>query len=279
MQRSIPSGRALAATLLLALSAFAAPAARAFVADFGDVSLGGPESFTNGGPVTNNTGFSSGGVHFSNDYFSGFDSWYGFAVSNVTNTTTPGFGNQYSAITGGGFGDSQYALAYFSAFGDPTLLTFASELAPQSVRLTNTTYAALDMLNGSPPFSKKFGGASGNDADFFSVTLTGRNASNAFTGAVEFFLADYRFADNSLDYLINTWTLVDLSPLGGNVKTITFTFDSSDVGMFGINTPTYVALDALTAIPEPSAYVAIAGSVGLFFAVWLRRGAARKGAA
>ena len=274
LHRSILPGRALAATLLLALSVLAVPAARALVVNFDDIPLGAG-TFANGGPSTNNTGFSSAGVHFSNDYFADFDSWYGFAVSNTTDTTTPGFGNQYSAITGGGFGDANYGVAYSSAFGDPTVLTFASEVAPQSVRLTNTTYAALDMSTGTPPFSKKFGGVSGNDPDFFSVTLTGRDASNQITDSVVFYLADFRFADNSFDYLVTNWTLVDLTPLGGNVKTITFTFDSSDVGAFGINTPTYVALDALTAIPEPSTYVAVAGAAGLFFALGRRRRSAR----
>jgi hypothetical protein len=276
MQCSIPSRRAFTASLLFALSALAVSSARALVVDFGDVPLGGPESFANGGPTTNNTGFVSGGVHFSNDYYQPWDSWYGFAASNTTDTTTPGFGNQYSAITGGGFGDANYGVAYSSAFGDPTVLAFATESAPESLRLTNTTYAALDMLTGNPTVSKKFGGVSGNDPDYFKVTLTGRNTANAVTGAVDFYLADYRFADNAFDYLINTWTLVDLTPLGGNVKTITFTFDSSDVGLYGINTPTYVAIDALAAIPEPSAFAVMLGGAGLLFANFRRRRACLK---
>lgn len=271
MSRSSPRGHASSASLLLALSAFALPAAHAFVVDFGDVTLPGPGTYANGGPVTNNTGFTSGGVHFSNDYFSGYDSWYGFAVSSTTDATTPGYSNQYSAIAGGGFGDSQYAVAYGSAYGDPTVITLGAPLAPQSVRLTNTTYAGLDVLDGNPPFSKKFGGVSGNDPDYFTVTLTGRDVANGVTGAVEFFLADYRFADNSLDYVVNTWSLVDLTPLGSNVKTITFSFSSSDIGVYGINTPTYAALDALTVIPEPATFGGLAGAVGLVFAGWRRR--------
>lgn len=272
MSRSLPRGRAVSASLALVLSSFVATAARALVVDFGDVALAGPGTYADGGPTTNSAGFVSGGVHFSNDYNADYGSWQGFAVSNTTDTTTPGYLNQYSAITGGGFGDAQYGVAYGSAYGSPTMLTFASASAPQSVRLTNTTYTALDLRDGSG-FTKKFGGASGNDADYFSVTFTGRDAANAVTGAVVFYLADYRFADNASDYIVNDWSLVDLTPLGVGVKTITFTFDSSDVGMFGINTPTYVALDSLTfsAIPEPSALAALAGGVTLVVAGARRR--------
>jgi hypothetical protein len=272
MSRSLPRGRAASASLALVLASFVATAASALVVDFGDVALAGPDTFANGGPATNTTGFVSGGVHFSNDYNADYGSWYGFAVSNTTDTTTPGYFNQYSAITGGGFGDAQYGVAYGSAYGSPTFITFGSATAPESVRLTNTTYTALDLRDGSG-FTKKFGGVSGNDADYLTITLTGRDAVDTITGSVVFYLADYRFADSESDYVVEEWSLVDLTPLGASVKTITLTFDSSDVGIFGINTPTYVALDSLTVsvIPEPSAVAALAGCAGLLIAGSRRR--------
>lgn len=272
MSRYLPRGRAVSASLVFVLSSFAACPVSAFVVDFADVALPGAGSYANGGPATNAAGFVSGGVHFSNDYNADYGSWYGFAVSNTTDTTTPGYFNQYSAITGGGFGDAQYGVAYVSAYGSATVISFASASAPQSVRLTNTTYTALDLRDGSG-FTKKFGGVSGDDADYLTVTLTGRDATDTVTGAVVFYLADYRFADNAFDYVVDDWSLVDLTPLGAGVKTITLTFDSSDVGMFGINTPTYVAIDSLTAsaIPEPSAFAALAGGAMVVVAGSRRR--------
>ena len=67
-------------------------------------------------------------------------------------------------------------------------------------------------------------------------------SSEEHSDSIEFYLADYRFEDNTLDYLINEWTYIDLSSLSdaGNLK---FTLTSSDVGMFGINTPTYFCVD------------------------------------
>ena len=108
--------------------------------------------------------------------------------------------------------------------------------------------AALSMLNGDG-FAKKFGGVGGDEQDWFLLTIDGSLGGSA-GGTVEFYLADYRFADNSLDYLIDDWSYVDLSGLG-EVDQLTFNLSSSDVGGFGMNTPAYFALDNL-AVPEPS---------------------------
>jgi len=99
------------------------------------------------------------------------------------------------------------------------------------------------MFNGDA-FSKKFGGESGNDQDWFMLTITGKDVDGVVTGTVDFYLADYRFADNSTDYIVNTWQYVDLTSLG-TVKSLEFTLSSSDVGDWGMNTPAYFALDTL----------------------------------
>ncbi|NET62290.1 MAG: DUF4465 domain-containing protein, partial [Symploca sp. SIO2E6] len=112
----------------------------------------------------------------------------------------------------------------------------------------NTTYAALSMLNGDQ-FAKKFGGPSGNDPDFFLLTITGLDDSNAVVSTVDFYLADYRFADNSQDYILDTWELLDLSSLTGATR-LSFAVTSSDIGPFGLNTPAYFALDDLTLEPK-----------------------------
>ena len=122
------------------------------------------------------------------------------------------------------------------------------------------------MLNGDS-FAKKFGGPSGNAPDFFKVTLTGHSlpgANGSPTGSVDFFLADYRFAENSDDYVIDAWKLLDLTNLG-NARSIDFTFEGSDIGGFGLNTPVYIAIDnlALTVVPEPSCFAALV-AIGWF---------------
>jgi hypothetical protein len=213
----------------------------------------------------NGGGFTSGGAFFNNSYNPDFMSWGGFALSRATDNTTPGFMNQYSSWTGAGFGgSSQYAVGYMDVFTPtfPTITLPAGEV-PLSLEITNTTYAALVIRDGDSSFGvDKFGGASGNDPDWYKLIITGLDAGNAPTGTVEFFLADYRFTDNQQDYIVNAWSNVNLSTLPWSTRALKFEVASSDVGAFGINTPTYFAVDQVTTtVPEPGsvALLALAG--------------------
>lgn len=233
--------------------------------DFSDKILA-PDSFYNGGPVSNTSGWSSGGVGFGNGFNATFGSWNGFAYSNVNDATTSAWTNQYAAITGTGFGGAGvYAVAYS---GPQDFIDLPANHRPASARVTNTTYAYFDMFNGSG-FSKKFGGVDGDDADWFLVRFTGYagpGATGSQTGAaVDFYLADFRFTDNAQDYIVNTWQQIDLTPLG-EAASIGLSWSSSDVGSWGMNTPAYVALDNLVVtVPEPSgAMAAVCGA-----AVWV----------
>ena len=201
-------------------------------------------------------GFSSGGAYFNNNYNSTYPSWGDWAYSNMTNTTTSGWGNQYSAITGGGFGgSSNYGVTFV---GDYESTSFSSAVQVQGAYITNTTYAYLDMLQGSQ-FSKQFGGESGDDPDWFLLTIVGKDVGGATTGSVDFYLADYTFAESNDDYIVDEWTWVDLTALGNNVKSLEFALDSSDHFIdgsidYGMNTPAYFAMDNLTVVPEPSTF-------------------------
>jgi hypothetical protein len=115
------------------------------------------------------------------------------------------------------------------------------------------------MSNGDS-FSKRFGGTSGNDPDFFRLTVEGLVGGNPVSPVVEFFLADYRFADNSQDYIVDEWTWVDLSSLG-EVDGLRFSLDSTDNGSFGMNTPAYFAVDNMT-VPEPGTSALLVAALG-----------------
>jgi Domain of unknown function (DUF4465) len=215
------------------------------------------------GTYNNNAGtsgaFTTGGASFSNSYNPTYGSWSGFAISNTTDTTTADYTN-YSALPGSGAGDSStYAISY-----DAASVKFATtqNLFGLGASITNATYAGLSMQTGDS-FAKKFGGVTGSDADFFKLTISGFTGGTATGTAVDFFLADFRFANSSQDYIVNKWTFVDFSALG-TVDEIRFSYTSSDNGQFGINTPTYFAMDNFLAVPEPSAAVmGVLGCLGL----------------
>jgi hypothetical protein len=251
--------------------------------DFEDRSLPGPNTAYYG--QDNAGGFASRGAGFNNqytDYGGGSYDWIGFAYSNVVNVTTPGYTNQYAAYHlpgGGGDNSAQYGICYsFNCIAPNVIvdsfarLSLPGGMRPDSLRVTNTTYAALSMLNGDG-FAKKFGGSTGNDPDFFRLTIQGRDNANNLTGTVDFFLADYRFADNSLDYIVSQWTTIDLSSLPDNTTALTFQLVSSDIGQFGMNTPAYFALDNLLAssVPEPSLLCGVAAAVIGAGAWWRKR--------
>lgn len=267
-------GRRTALALALALGALTAPA-WALEVDFEDVGSNLPidgNFYYNGADGAG--GFTSRGASFSNtftDFGGGFTGWEGWAYSQTTDTTTPGFGNQYSAFTGSGVGGSAtYGVGFpgGSGAGGITTVTLGSEQPLDGAYFTNTTYAALSMLDGDA-FAKQFGGASGDDPDWLLLTISGYDAANAPTGSVGVYLADYRFADNALDYILDQWLWVDLTGLG-EVKSLDFALSGSDVGEFGLNTPAYFALDDLVVVPEPGTAALLAAGL-----IWLARNGGR----
>jgi Domain of unknown function (DUF4465) len=212
------------------------------------------------------TDFASSGAMFNNDFsnFGGGCCWQGWAYSQISDSTTPGFANQYGAIAGSAAGGT-YGVAFtggaVAGQGAISRITFDSQISLVSAVITNTTYAALSMQDGDA-FAKKFGGASGSDPDYFLLTITGRDAADAVTGSVEFALADYRFAEDALDYIVKEWVLVDLTGLG-SVAALEFSLDSSDQAFGFLNTPSYFALDDLTFTPVPEPAGAALLALGL----------------
>jgi hypothetical protein len=213
------------------------------VANLEDLSLA-DENYWNGSEGEGY--FQTENVIFANEYNTEYGSWSQWAYSNVTDNTTPGWANQYSAITGAGFeadepGSGTYAVGYASAYAPP-MVKFADDKAHtvKGFYVANSTYAALAMMHGDS-YSKKFGGETGNDPDWLKLSVWGLH-NGANTDTVEFYLADYRFDDNVQDYILQTWQWVELSELG-YVDSLQMMLNSSDVGEWGMNTPAYFCAD------------------------------------
>ncbi|TWT75416.1 DUF4465 domain-containing protein [Allorhodopirellula solitaria] len=195
--------------------------------------------------------FGDGVLEFENTFDNsfGFDVWSGFAISRGTDSQTPGFGNQYSSLAGGGAdGSSTYAIAYA---GSPAVVSRENTTANFStIDVTNTTYTGLSMRDGDD-FAKKFGGESGDDPDFLLLTIDGLDENGESIGEVQVYLADYRFENNDLDYILEDWTTIDVGGIG-HAETLSMQLTSSDNGDFGMNTPAYLAVDNVLMEPETS---------------------------
>ncbi len=182
----------------------------------------------------------SGGWLFTN--YTGYGYWGGFTASNRTDLNQTGLNAQYTAVTGCGYdGSSQYAVAY--TYGVQTDV-YAADGQLHTVTgcyITNNLWAYQDVLQGSMG-QTPFGGLSGDDPDWFKLTATGKNVSGQTVGTLDFYLADYRFEDNSQDYVLDTWEWFDLSALGP-VATISFSLSSTKSNYGGMITPAYFCMD------------------------------------
>jgi hypothetical protein len=209
------------------------------VADFENFNLP-PNTFVNNAGATGE--FSAGNISLPNNYNPDWMSWDGWAISNRTDNTTPGFLNESSAVAGSGAqGSATYALSY--VIGASTL-RLENRSTVNGLFVTNNTYAYFSMKDGDS-FAKKFGGVTGNDPDFFLLTAKKYLDGQLSADSVNFYLADYRFANNAQDYIVDDWTWLDLSSLG-NADSLRFSLSSSDVGTFGMNTPAYFCVDNVT---------------------------------
>jgi hypothetical protein len=193
--------------------------------------------------------FTSGVAKFvnRNDTSSFGDYWSGWAYSKKQDTTSVDYStNDISAIAGIGQNNSDaYGVAYVNAFSpERNRITFVEKVLIDNAYFTNTTIAYRSMQNGDF-VAKKFGGATGNDPDFYRLDITGWNNGAPIADTIRFYLADFRDTNNANDYIINNWTNVNLTSLG-LVDSITYSVASSDTSSLGINTPTYFCMDNLS---------------------------------
>ena len=256
--------------------------ANAAVITFEDVDLGSDKYMPTPQGSSGSYDWSSGGMaYFSFDYVYdstyGYTSWSGFKVSKDTDTTTHGYENEHSAITGSGAaGSSQYVVFYGNSTGmtadagvattDMGIMSFGEKVNVSSIDITNTTYAYYEMAEGSGYAPKML-----DSSYYMNLLIFGIDESGDFSGVVSFALGDSK-------KIANTWNTVDLSPLGA-VMGLGFAYETNEYNDYsaygyGISTdyPIYVAFDNIAyTVPEPSTYAAIFGGLALAFAMYRRR--------
>lgn len=189
-------------------------------------------------------------IKLSNLYNTEWSSWSGFAVSKVQDNTTAGFGNQYASFANGG-GDASVKYGVFYSMGE---IEFNQTRVIHSMQVTNTTYAGISMRDGDA-YSKQFGSVNGPDGepdgtngeDWFLLQIIALDENDNALDTVDFYLADFRFADDNQDYIVDAWETIQFQNLVA--KKLKFNLSSSDIGDWGMNTPSYFAIDNLVASP------------------------------
>jgi len=244
--------------VLASVSVFTANAQQ--VADFENLTLA-PNSYWNGSKtlIKNDTMyidtvFTSGDAIFPNRFSREYPKYHywkeGWAYSNIKDDTTNG--SLYNAYAKSGYNSDNYVIGQNNAVIH--LNANAKGHKVKGVYITNSTYAGLTIKNGYF-VARKFGDTTGTNTspkypqggypDWFKLTIKGYRNGALTPKAVEVYLADYRFDDNSKDYILKTWQWVGLDSLGG-VDSVLFTLTSSDVGSFGMNTPAFFCIDNFT---------------------------------
>lgn len=177
--------------------------------------------------------------------------WGGYMVSNQTDTTLSGLDAQYVAITGiGADSSSNYCVGYLSGYNATITELTGEPKVISGCYVTNNVWAYKSIKYGDS-FSPAFGGDDGNEPDWFKLSAVGTRLDETTTDTLDFYLADYRFDDNSQDYILDTWKWFDLTPLG-EVVSVRLMLSSSQNNAWGMTTPAYVCIDNYDGVaPEP----------------------------
>lgn len=162
--------------------------------------------------------------------------WEGFTLSRVASDTL----NQFACMAKGGLvgQGNPFVVGYYSAWYDnpsedkySNLIAFFGEYEPIEVYICQSAYTYNSITNGDA-YAKKF-----TDKDTLTLVISAYDSDKGLTKSVKYYLAvDGKFNKG--------WEKVDLSSLGA-CDGLAFSFKSTDSGEYGINTPTYFALDGL----------------------------------
>lgn len=168
-------------------------------------------------------------------------SWGGFSATTVTNetaTTSTGYTEAYRSISGGAYEGNNYAVVYVDSY-NPDTISFEAQTV-KGFFITNTPYTVGAITTNDFLPASRF-----NQTDYLTLNCIGLK-NNVAVDTIEVDLA------SNGEYVV-AWTYVDLSELG-EIDALTFTMEGSDVGNYGLNTPSYFAMDNFGAA-KPEGYV------------------------
>jgi hypothetical protein len=190
--------------------------------------------------------YSDAGITFRSyvlDPMYGYSFWCGFEISNNHDMATAGNTNDASVYHSNGHSGSKFAVCYDGGsmmgpgYESEFYVSNNTDKIFDHAYVANSTYTVLEMRDGG--YGKQFTYA---DHDWLKLTVKGFDSDGTVKGTVDFYLADFR-TPTSVG-IVTEWTKVDLSSLGA-VQKLQFSMSSSDVGDWGMNTPSYFCIDDL----------------------------------
>ena len=203
--------------------------------------------------------FVSGSFRFSNfasDTYGGEPTtpfWGNYAYSQTTtNTFSSYIIDQFNNAVGGGVDNSETFLVAYPQGGTIDVINNEDGAVIPGMYITNNAWVVDAILHGdgmSTADGTETGAFTGNigfqTGDWFLLTITADNGKS-----IEYYLADYRSADETQHYYVNDWQWLDLSSLG-TVKSLSFFLTSSRRNKWGTTTPSFFCLDNIGA-EEPA---------------------------
>lgn len=168
----------------------------------------------------------------------GGTSWEGFTLSKVAADTL----NPFACVAKGGINGegTPFLIGYYSEYytnsnadGVPSsnIVYFDQEYYPQEVQICQNVHTLKAITEGL------YNARAFNDKDTLTLVISGVDNQYQETQSVEYHLAINGTYNKG-------WEKVDISSIGKCVG-LSFRMKSTDVGQWGINTPTYFAMDAL----------------------------------
>ena len=187
--------------------------------------------------------FKNDGITFTSEWISEYGGYSngGIYPSNLNDSQTTGILNQYSSYPKP---EGNFAVVHYNDYVSSTEGNNATFILPEPtmveyVRVANSTYTYWAIKTGDDGFGSC---RAYKDGDWFKVTFTGYNACGENLGSVDYYLADFR---DGKSFIEKSWANVSLVSLGKEVHKVSISFSGTDIGDYGLNTPTYCVIDEI----------------------------------
>ena len=196
---------------------------------------------------TGGGGFTSRNAYFPTQWdtsYGGYwaSGWAASAFHDSTPLSSTDYTNIYGCAAYWGYANSN-TFAIGTTGGGSLTLKLTDSLLGKTVSgmyVCNSTYAYNSMKYGDsyePVFTA-------HNKDWFKLTIRNYHGGVMALDSAEVYLADFRYADTTQNYIVKSWMWVNLSSLG-NTDSLAFFLSSSQNGMYGMNTPAFFCIDNL----------------------------------